>query len=567
MKTMIIERVFILLLAVMFTSTSIFAGINVNSLENDEAMREKLKILEKRAAEEISIEDYNLNKARAEQSDPQKELFRWDDNIWVFNSTNHEKHPSMCYDVNNDERIFIAAEIWEANTVPKDIAIKRSVDHGENWTMTNDNYYLIPGIVEHPYMMPKLYQISADKIGMIYVRQYDVDDWDVYFRSFSTANVSENEESSVDVTIAKLTKPSLCSDYLTFSNEPYIHAVYINGSASPRQLLYKRSVDLGISWQAPQILATISPLVDSDNLHTSIDVFGTNIAITYVDREGDHEAIKVLVSNNSGSTWGSPITISSDKDLGLPQIRVVDNNNIIVVFEYWFTELDVDIHYAYSNNAGSTFTDNLPLAQQVYHERFPNISSFKTGSVGSDVYVVYTMLPDEVYVTKALDLDFEDWSEPAPIKQTETDVSESDISAIIVLPINGVPKSAVAWAEHWSVDDIDIYFDGEWREETSVDDIETITNATILRGNYPNPFNPDTNIEFYLAEAGVVSINIYNIKGQKVKTLINDMLHVGEHRIVWNGENDNGQIVSSGIYFYNMTTQNYSETKKMILMK
>ena len=562
----IVSILALITLIVMFSATTLVAASGSYTQEELKILQQKMRVLEERLQNEADPSYYLQSRARAEQADPQKELYRWDTNVWVFNSNNHEKHPSMCYDVNIDSWIYIAAEVWNENTGPQDIAIKRSINHGESWTSLAENYYLIPGVDIHPLMMPKIYQISADKIGMVYARGYSADDWDIHFRSFTTDDLSDNDENYVDVTVGKLTKPSLCSDYLSYPNDPYIHVVYVNAT-SPRQLLYKRSADLGITWQAPQILTTINSNVTSDELHTSIDTFGSKIAIAYVDQVGDENGVKVLVSNNSGANWGTSITIATENAAGYPQIRVVNNDKIVVVFEYWFTDLDSDIHYAYSTNGGSTFSDNLPLAETVFYERYPNISSFKTGSTGSDVYVSYSLLPDEIYIKKALDLDFTDWSEATPVKGTETDLSEGDISAIIVKPYDGTPKAAVAWAEHWTIYDIDVKFDAEWREETSADDPDFALNTTILKGNYPNPFNPDTNIEFYLAEATFVTIEVYNIKGQRVRTLVNDNYHSGDHRIVWNGTNDRGQTVGSGIYFYNMTTGNYTETKKMVLMK
>ena len=70
-----------------------------------------------------------------------------------------------------------------------------------------------------------------------------------------------------------------------------------------------------------------------------------------------------------------------------------------------------------------------------------------------------------------------------------------------------------------------------------------------------------------MIEDGNVSIEVYNIKGQKVKTLINEHRTVGDYFIVWDGSNSNNNKVSSGIYFYKMKSSNYTSTKKMILMK
>jgi len=90
---------------------------------------------------------------------------------------------------------------------------------------------------------------------------------------------------------------------------------------------------------------------------------------------------------------------------------------------------------------------------------------------------------------------------------------------------------------------------------------------TSLLGNYPNPFNPSTTISFSLAHSDNVRLNIYNIRGQLVKTLINGPHVAGKHSIIWEGDDSTSQRVSSGIYFYRLETSTKVETKKMLLMK
>jgi flagellar hook assembly protein FlgD len=95
-----------------------------------------------------------------------------------------------------------------------------------------------------------------------------------------------------------------------------------------------------------------------------------------------------------------------------------------------------------------------------------------------------------------------------------------------------------------------------------------IPNIATLYQNYPNPFNPETTISFSVTQtSSFVALDIYNIKGQKVKTLVNEMLPAGEHTIIWDGRDSNDKRVGSGIYFYKLKTENYEKTRKMILLK
>ncbi len=108
--------------------------------------------------------------------------------------------------------------------------------------------------------------------------------------------------------------------------------------------------------------------------------------------------------------------------------------------------------------------------------------------------------------------------------------------------------------------EIDFQYDG-----TSTDDIPEF--VTKLNGNYPNPFNPQTEIRFSIAQTDDVEIQIFNIKGQHVKTLCNNEFAAGNHSLTWFGDNENGNAVASGVYFYTFKTGEYTSTAKMILMK
>jgi hypothetical protein len=100
-----------------------------------------------------------------------------------------------------------------------------------------------------------------------------------------------------------------------------------------------------------------------------------------------------------------------------------------------------------------------------------------------------------------------------------------------------------------------------------VDAGDIIPLVTELRGNFPNPFNPDTQIAFSLNKQSHIQITIYNIRGQLVRTLVDEQRDANNYTVTWNGTDDNRKPVSSGIYFYKMKAEKYVSTKKMILMK
>lgn len=89
-----------------------------------------------------------------------------------------------------------------------------------------------------------------------------------------------------------------------------------------------------------------------------------------------------------------------------------------------------------------------------------------------------------------------------------------------------------------------------------------------LKNNYPNPFNPVTNIRYELPKASLVTLKVYNKLGQTVRTLVNEEKTAGYYSVQWDGENDSGVKVSSGIYFYSIVTNaGYVKVKKMVFLK
>jgi hypothetical protein len=88
-----------------------------------------------------------------------------------------------------------------------------------------------------------------------------------------------------------------------------------------------------------------------------------------------------------------------------------------------------------------------------------------------------------------------------------------------------------------------------------------------LGQNYPNPFNPTTDIEFSLPSPGNVQIKVYNVLGQEVVTLVDEHLPAGNHAVTWDGRSSEGSSVSSGVYFYRISANQFSDTKKMMMLK
>lgn len=102
---------------------------------------------------------------------------------------------------------------------------------------------------------------------------------------------------------------------------------------------------------------------------------------------------------------------------------------------------------------------------------------------------------------------------------------------------------------------------------TDVDDDEELPQNFTLEQNFPNPFNPETVIEYSLSSDEFVNLTIYNVLGQRVTTLVDEIQSTGRHFVSWDSTDDSGAKVSSGLYFYVIRIRDYVDRKKMVLLK
>jgi hypothetical protein len=135
----------------------------------------------------------------------------------------------------------------------------------------------------------------------------------------------------------------------------------------------------------------------------------------------------------------------------------------------------------------------------------------------------------------------------------------SDTAAFAVLA-----GSSLEQLELLAIEAIDFY-----RTATPIGEVETATLPAEFRleQNYPNPFNPETTIRYTVPGTRRVTITVYNILGRRVITLLDQEQSAGTHQVTWNGVDERGAPVASGLYLYRMVTDGFSEVKKMLLLK
>jgi aminopeptidase N len=147
-----------------------------------------------------------------------------------------------------------------------------------------------------------------------------------------------------------------------------------------------------------------------------------------------------------------------------------------------------------------------------------------------------------------------------PPGDTAFTIFNNEQNQVFEIPISGRASYVTIDPDNWILKGSDM-------RVTKVDVQDLVPTRYRLAQNYPNPFNPATVISYYLPASSSVNLTIYDLKGQAVATLVDEPQVIGEHRVTWNGFDRFGRPAANGIYFYMLTSDGFSQTKKMIVLR
>ncbi len=193
---------------------------------------------------------------------------------------------------------------------------------------------------------------------------------------------------------------------------------------------------------------------------------------------------------------------------------------------------------------------------------FPGLESTVFQSFTGDGYIIEARIAlDSLALGGDLQV-VDGFSFPLRIDGTDLDPSNGDEGRTLIAQWGGMGGNTEDWLRpsSWGVLEV---INGP----TAIDDSRNNPLTFKLYENYPNPFNPSTNIKFDLPETDRVKLAVFNILGQKVRTLANKTFSAGSHVVSWDGKDDQGKALSSGIYFLKLQSKKYSAVRKMVLMK
>jgi hypothetical protein len=356
------------------------------------------------------------------------------------------------------------------------------------------------------------------------------------------------------------------------------YGLYVVYQTEHDSVIFKHSIDFDSTWTDEANLTSLSPIFRQPCIAWSR---GAYIVVAGQTSNDQIYTIRNTDYGNPSNWQNGQYASGSDSLCTLPALAgshtLPDSQAVFWLFySHWFSTTSHDgrmvLKYRYSTNAGYTWStiSGIQDTTGIWHQEYPSLHILKENNAsnlslsyvltekgGAGNYICY------IYKENAQDSP-SSWPHPyfgwehywqnydrAPRIYT---IREKDNSIGSVILYLGKGES-------------DLYFNAS--SFTSVDDdVESeIPEGFYLKQNFPNPFNPGTKIAFILSKPGQVKVDIFNVLGQKVRTLVQRYLKAGYHQVEWNGRDDSGKEIASGIYFYRLQTNNFDGIKKMVLMR
>ncbi|RKX23883.1 MAG: hypothetical protein DRP45_09440 [Candidatus Zixiibacteriota bacterium] len=248
-------------------------------------------------------------------------------------------------------------------------------------------------------------------------------------------------------------------------------------------------------------------------------------------------------------------------------ISSVNNNGPI--YRLWSSGAASDEHFLVENRQQTGYDSGLPgsglLIWHIDDNKSGNTQEWYPGMAGANHYLVALEQADGLFQLETTTNNVGGSSDPFPgsgsvtsFSSSSTPDSDAYTSGGTLVVVDNISTSAPTMHA-----DLIVGIAADVQDDSQ----GNLPGQFALGQNYPNPFNPTTNIEFSTDQPGDVKLEVYNIAGQRVNTLIDGYVESGSTTVVWNGTDESGAQVASGFYFYRLATDQGEETRKMLLLQ
>ncbi|HOQ83449.1 MAG TPA: choice-of-anchor Q domain-containing protein [Candidatus Syntrophosphaera thermopropionivorans] len=321
-----------------------------------------------------------------------------------------------------------------------------------------------------------------------------------------------------------------------------------------------------------------------NNLHASPQGVITGKALTIFTNNplftgGDSVFQNLQITDcESRSEDGSPSGIVSIKHSFLPTQFRTYFINCTIADNHWSTGYGAAINIGEDAKVtfiNSIISNEVGLNFMLYNKPLPSNLQFLNCLVGpadDPMDTIFNLGPNNTIewfgTNLSSDPEFYAWSDDNPYTLGQEspciDAGTTDFSIFTIPDWYSFPLYDLAGNPRIYGNQVDIgaY---EWQGQTDIEDLVTVPTFSMF--NYPNPFNPSTTIAFSIPETGRVRVSVYNVKGEKIKDLLNTEMTRGNHRLVWDGKDTNNRNVASGIYFIKLESVGKTSIRKAMLMK
>jgi hypothetical protein len=469
-----------------------------------------------------------------------KSFSQWGTNLRLTNDSAISK---TC--LNNGYSIAASGDtvhiVWQDNRDSRQsIYYKRSLNGGLNWSADE----LISGAIGN--CNNAVIFAAGNKVHVAFISYSTVitTNYFVYYkRSTNAGNDWASAYKVAEMPDYELHNPSIAV------TENYVHLSWqLKFGSSTSCINYRRSTDDGATWGTNQQLS-----VGDFRGIPSICASGNNVLIVCSDNQYGDMEITCSRSTNAGTYWSSSRLTNETGLSQQPSISISGLTAIVVWIDY--RDGSSKLYQKRTTNAGSSWYAESQLTSGSYIPYMPNIQMS-----GSYAHVVwYDSSNSQLYYLRGLNY--------GSIWQTRTQLTETPH-----IPYNATVTASgnivhVLWTDNRHGEGELYYKRNPTGNAIGITQLCTeIPVSFNLYQNYPNPFNPVTKIKFDVPKTSFTKIIIYDILGREVTTLVNEELKPGSYEVDWSAEGGASEF-SSGVYFYKITAGDYSETKKMVLMK
>ncbi|MEO8513390.1 MAG: exo-alpha-sialidase [Ignavibacteria bacterium] len=388
--------------------------------------------------------------------------------------------------------------------------------------------------------------VSGSAIHVIWIDDRD-GNWEIYYKNSTDDGLTWNADTRVTNNSSSSEFPSVAVSGNTIS------VVWTDNRDGNYEIYCKRSTDSGLNWSAETRLTNNS----SFSLTPSVSATGSVVNLVWRDnRDGNYE-IYYKRSADGGSTWSADTRLTNDLfDSGDPSVSASGS----LVYVNWLDSRDENwkIFGKRSTDGGLSWGADTPLTASPADPAAPSV-----WVSGSAVHIAWQDYRDgnyEIYYKRSTDAG-SSWG-------TDTRLSNnSALSEIPSLTVSG-QSVHVIWTDERD-GNREIYYkrDPAGNPAGLINISTEIPKGFSLSQNYPNPFNPTTKIKFSIPfgsvlKTDIVRLTIYDNLGREIETLVNQQLAPGTYEVDFVGSN-----LATGTYYYRFTTDVFSETKKMLLVK